>query len=53
MTDYEDLILEMQECANDDCASCPHKGKCENQCIGKEELHWNPYLLRYVNEIGI
>lgn len=33
MVDYEDVILSRQDDDfSDDCANCPYKGDCHNQC---------------------
>lgn len=33
MIDYEELILYRQDDDfSDDCATCPYKGECHNQC---------------------
>lgn len=42
MTDYEELILAMQESEADDCKTCSYKGRnCHNQCM-EIENHYNP-----------
>lgn len=33
MSDYENAILSRQESEADDCANCPHKTACNNQCM--------------------
>ena len=32
MNDYEIAILNMQDNNADECANCPHKNDCKNQC---------------------
>ena len=48
MFDIEDMILERQESIEDECHNCPHKGKCNNQCMEVEE-HYNPNLPQKVS----
>lgn len=39
----EEKILNMQENIEDDCKNCPHKEKCNNQCM-EEKAIYNPNL---------
>ena len=43
--DYEYLILNNSDADNttDECASCPYKGQCNNQCMQVETVY-NPYI---------
>ena len=43
--DYEYLILNNSDADNttDECASCPYKGQCNNQCMRVEAVY-NPYI---------
>ena len=45
MIDYEYLILNNSDADNttDECASCPYKGQCNNQCMQVETVY-NPYI---------
>ena len=43
--DYEYLILNNNDenAIIDECASCPYKGQCNNQCM-QVEVIYNPYI---------
>ena len=43
--DYEYLILNNSDenAIIDECASCPYKGQCNNQCMQIEAVY-NPYI---------
>lgn len=43
MSDYEKAILDRQDNNFDECANCPHKGKCNNQCAEVVTVY-NPNL---------
>ena len=42
---YEELILARQEEEIDECSTCPHRGKCANQCNEVTEVY-NPIIIR-------
>lgn len=45
MIDYEYLILNNSDIDNttDECANCPYKRQCNNQCMQVETVY-NPYI---------
>lgn len=47
MIDYEEMIYEKQESEDEECSTCPYKGKeCRSQCM-KDQLVYNPMLKMY------
>ena len=47
MNDYEIAILNMQDNDVDECANCPHKNDCKNQCSEVVAVY-NPNLQRLI-----
>lgn len=47
MNDYENAILNMQDNDVDECANCPHKNDCKNQCSEVVSVY-NPNLQRLI-----